>query len=95
MKEEPPMAVSVPNYTSSYPEFRGAVSSKSRVARTAVPVSRNARRSEVAAPRPQVRRRARKGRLFSSRLMDDLCAVGIVGGFFFFALSIARMLLAP
>jgi hypothetical protein len=90
------MAVSVPNYTPSYPEFRGAVSSKSRVARTAAPVARTARRSEVVAPRPQqVRRSARKGRLFSSRLMDDLCAVGIVGGFFFFALSIARMLLAP
>ncbi len=93
------MAVSASSFSHDYPEFnpeafRGRTSARTlpNVRRSARPSTRrNARTSEARIRR--ARRAETAGTLFSSRLMDDLCAVLVGAAGIFFVIAVARMLL--
>lgn len=85
------MAVTVRNLSTEYPEFRRPISSRS-----AISANRVVRVARPQTERVKVRRNRKStfaGSLLRGRLLDDLCAVAVVGTGIFFAIHIARMLL--
>ena len=94
------MAVTYPNYSQDYPEFNPqsfrthAPSRPARNARTGR-ARRAVRNVEGRVRRAKTRQGSLVGGLLRSRLMDDLCAVMVVGGGIFFLLAVARMLMTP
>lgn len=95
------MAVSASSFSHDYPEFNPETFRSRSSARTLPNVRRNVRQSARKTART-VETRVRRARarhadsadsLFSSRLMDDLCAVVVGAAGIFFLIAVARMLL--